>query len=126
MHLIELFLFLCLISLCSGIFLYSKTCVYKYDVITISHFIFIYDLFTDDLSNNKVATQLHTSLGNMYAASLAVDRDATTCMRTYNLGPTSLYKNVWWKVDLGGVYRIYSINILFKNYDGLGTSYAFR
>uniref|UniRef100_A0A8W8NPB9 EGF-like domain-containing protein n=1 Tax=Magallana gigas TaxID=29159 RepID=A0A8W8NPB9_MAGGI len=27
---------------------------------------------------------------------------------------------VWWKVDLGGVYNIYSINILFKNYDGSG------
>lgn len=57
----------------------------------------------------------------MYAASLAVDRDATTCMRTDSIGLNSLYKTVLWKVDLGGVYSIYSINILFKNYDGLGT-----
>lgn len=27
---------------------------------------------------------------------------------------------MWWKVDLGGVYNIYSINILFKKYDGYG------
>ena len=30
------------------------------------------------------------------------------------------HKTVWWKVDLGGVYNIYSVNILFKNYDGVG------
>lgn len=124
MHLVELLFFLYLISVCSRIFLYPKTCVYKYDVITTYNefsFFIIYDLYTDDLSNNKVATQLHTYPGNMYAASLAVDRDATTCMRTYSIGPNSLYKTVLWKVDLGGVYSIYSINILFKNYDGFGT-----
>lgn len=34
MHLVELLFFLYLISVCSRIFLYPKTCVYKYDVIT--------------------------------------------------------------------------------------------
>lgn len=41
-------------------------------------------------------------------------------MRTTDIGPTSVDKTVWWKVDFGGVYNIYSINILFKNYDGYG------
>mgnify|MGYP003692496645 CR=1 FL=1 len=41
-------------------------------------------------------------------------------MRTEAIGPTSPYKTVWWKVDLGGVYNIYSVNILFKNYIGYG------
>lgn len=42
---------------------------------------------------------------------------------TLKIGSNSPYKTVWWKVDLGGVYSIYSINVLFKNYDdgdGLG------
>uniref|UniRef100_A0A8W8P1M3 Uncharacterized protein n=1 Tax=Magallana gigas TaxID=29159 RepID=A0A8W8P1M3_MAGGI len=38
-------------------------------------------------------------------------------MRTLEIGSNSPYKTVWWKVDLGGVYSIYSINVLFKNYD---------
>lgn len=57
----------------------------------------------------------------MNAASLAVDRDATTCMRADSIGQNSFYQTVWWKVDLGVVYSIYSVNILFKNYDGFGT-----
>lgn len=44
-------------------------------------------------------------------------------MRTIVIGITSDDKMVWWKVDLGGVYNIYSINILFKNYDGYGMHY---
>ena len=28
---------------------------------------------------------------------------------------------MWWKVDLGGVYNIYSVSIRFKNYIGKGT-----
>lgn len=92
----------------------------------ISRVLLIYKLLTDDLSNNKVATQSHTFPGHIYAASLAVDRDATTCMRTYSIGQNSLYQTVWWKVDLGGLYSIYSITILFKNYEGFGTFFAFR
>ena len=41
-------------------------------------------------------------------------------MRTESIGQNNPYKTVWWKVDLGGVYNIYSVNILFKNYDGYG------
>lgn len=39
-------------------------------------------------------------------------------MKTADIGLTSEYKTVWWKVDLGGVYNIYSINMLFRNYEG--------
>lgn len=41
-------------------------------------------------------------------------------MRTDEIGKTSPQGKMWWKVDLGGVYNIYSVNILFKSYDGLG------
>nr|XP_022311272.1 multiple epidermal growth factor-like domains protein 11 [Crassostrea virginica] len=76
----------------------------------------------DDLSKNKVATQSSTyphgsNDPNTYVAGNAVDRDITTCMRTEEIGQNSPYKTVWWKVDLGEVYNIYSVNILFKNYD---------
>ena len=75
------------------------------------------------MSQNKIATQSTTSSGptDAFRAGNAVDRDITTCMRTYGIGLlTSQYKSEWWKVDLGGVYNIYSINILFKNYQGYG------
>ena len=49
-----------------------------------------------------------------------MDRNITTCMRTELIGTTSKEKTVWWMVDLGGVNNIYSVNILFKNYDGHG------
>lgn len=44
-------------------------------------------------------------------------------MRTKDIGRSSNDKTVWWKVDLGGVFNIYSINILFKNYDGFGMNW---
>lgn len=47
-------------------------------------------------------------------------------MRTNNIGLTSPDKTVWWKVDLGGVYSIYSINLLFKSYDGYGMYFVLR
>ena len=56
----------------------------------------------------------------MYKAGNAVDGNITTCMRTDAIGRTSPDKTVWWKVDLGGVYKIYSVNIVFKNYGGYG------
>ncbi|XP_078330683.1 uncharacterized protein LOC144624655 [Crassostrea virginica] len=34
------------------------------------------------------------------------------------MGLASPDQTVWWKVDLGGVYNIYSVNILFQNYNG--------
>nr|XP_022311625.1 receptor-type tyrosine-protein phosphatase epsilon-like isoform X1 [Crassostrea virginica] len=77
----------------------------------------------DDLSQNKIATQSTTAAGppnapNTFVASNAVDRNITTCMRAKGIGLTSEHKFEWWKVDLGGVYNIYSINIIFKNYQG--------
>ena len=79
-------------------------------------------IYSDDLSQQKSATQSATATGvyDLYKASNAVDRDITTCIRTNPIGVASHDKTVWWKVDLGGVYNIYSVNILFKNYDGEG------
>lgn len=53
-------------------------------------------------------------------ASNAVDGNTTTCTRQTDIGTNSKFKTLWWKVDLGGVYSIYSIDILFKNYTGYG------
>lgn len=58
----------------------------------------------------------------LYEAGNAIDRNTATCMRTdaIGIGPTASYKHTWWKVDLGEVYSIHSIDILFKNYDTFG------
>ena len=76
------------------------------------------------MSRNKRATQSTTALSSTdaFIASNAVDRDIMTCMRAKPIG-TSSYKSMWWTVDLGGVYNIYSVNILFKNYEGYGLVY---
>lgn len=71
---------------------------------------------TDEISLNKVATQSHTHKGDGYSAHNAVDRNTSTCMRTRDIGTSSDDKTVWWKVALGGVYSIYSVTILFKDY----------
>nr|XP_034321715.1 protein draper [Crassostrea gigas] len=75
----------------------------------------------DDLSYHKTATQSTTVPHGemMFGAGNAVDRNTLTCMRTIEIGRSSPDKTVWWKVDLDDVYSIYSINIIFKNYDGL-------
>eukprot|EP00105_Crassostrea_gigas_P046747 XP_019930895.1 PREDICTED: multiple epidermal growth factor-like domains protein 6 isoform X1 [Crassostrea gigas] len=72
----------------------------------------------DDLSYNKLATQSHTHIGTDYAAGNAVDRISTTCMRTKAIGRNSPDKTVWWRVDLGRMYGIYSINVFFRTWDG--------
>nr|XP_022311210.1 uncharacterized protein LOC111116507 [Crassostrea virginica] len=74
----------------------------------------------DDLSYKKNASQSKTYPGKMYGAENAVDGNTATCMRTEAIGQGEQVpdKTVWWKVDLGGVYNIHSVNILFKNYDG--------
>lgn len=62
----------------------------------------------------------------IYEASNAVDGNSLTCMRTREIGTTSIHKTVWWKVDLGGMYSIYNIDVLFKNYgswEGWGTHF---
>ena len=76
------------------------------------------------MSKNRVATQSTTALPFQddvyrFVAGNAVDRNITTCIRTNPIGIAS-DKTVWWRVDLGGVYSIYSVNILFKNYEGYG------
>ncbi|XP_061170703.1 uncharacterized protein LOC133180146 [Saccostrea echinata] len=50
-----------------------------------------------------------------YIASNAIDRDKSKCTRNIEIGTLSNIKTVWWRVDLGDIY---SINVLFKNYDG--------
>lgn len=77
---------------------------------------------TDDLSYNKLATQspIYPSSHTLYFARNAVDRNSSTCMRTDLIGRHSHYKKMWWKVDLGGIHNIYSIDILFKTYDSYG------
>lgn len=78
--------------------------------------------FQEDLSYNKSVTQMHFySHLPQYAPKNAVDRNIETCMRTNDTGKNSQFKTVWWKVDLGDVYSIYNINILFKNYENEGT-----
>lgn len=71
----------------------------------------------------KVATQSHTAIettpSNTYPGN-AVDRNTATCTKTLPIGINSPDKTVWWKVDLGGVYSIRSINIQFRNYGGYG------
>lgn len=86
-----------------------------------SHWFFI-SFWKDDLSYHKTATQSITYTGGetLYGAGNAVDRNTLTCMRTREIGTRSPDKTVWWTVDLGDVYSIYSINILFKDYDGFG------
>ncbi|XP_061170683.1 uncharacterized protein LOC133180124 [Saccostrea echinata] len=50
----------------------------------------------------------------------AVDGDRNTCMKTKEIGQSSPYKTVWWTVDLGANYSIYSISIDFKDYKEYG------
>lgn len=76
--------------------------------------------FTDNLSDNKLATQSLTYPGHLSGASSAVDGNTATCTQQYAIGLNAPYKTVWWKVDLGDVYNIYSISILFKTYDVYG------
>ena len=86
-------------------------------------------LCTDDLSKGRVATQSTSYMymnPDLYKADNAVDRNITTCMRTDLIGVNSPDRTVWWRVDLGGVYNIYSVNILFKNYEGHGIFLHFR
>lgn len=84
--------------------------------IEVRHFI-----IDDDASFNKTSWQSTTHEGSQYYAMNAVDRNITTCMRTRGIGRTTLLKRDWWKVDLGEIYNIYDVNIVFKSYDSYGT-----
>lgn len=79
-------------------------------------------LSADDLSFKAITSQSTTQVGPqyLYDASNAVDRNTATCTRTNQIGTNSPYKTEWWKVDLGEASNIYSIKILFKNYDNYG------
>ena len=77
--------------------------------------------YSDNLSYKKNALQSNIYPGTSYYAKNAVDKNITTCMRTQSIGQNSPEKTVWWKVDLGAVYNIHSVNIVFKNYDDMGT-----
>lgn len=78
-------------------------------------------MLTDDLSYNKDATQSRTYIDlDKNAARFAVDRITLSCMRAKEIGHRSTEKTVWWKVDLGKVLSIYSVAILFQNYEGYG------
>lgn len=81
-------------------------------------------LFAENLSLKKNASQsriITLDSLNQYRAINAVDGNTGTCMRTNDIGTNALHKATWWKVDLGGVYNIYDVNVLFKNYESLGT-----
>lgn len=74
----------------------------------------------------KLTTQSSTSPGSdtLYGSRNAVDRNPSTCMRAGEIGRFSPEKTVWWKVDLGRVHNIYSIDINFKNYNDYGMLYT--
>lgn len=91
----------------------------------IQRFFYVYYMFTDDLSYNKNASQSRTYHDlSKYSASLAVDRDKSSCMRTSEIGLNSQSQTMWWKVDLGRVYSIHSVTIIFKTYEGYGMYYS--
>lgn len=74
----------------------------------------------DDLSYGKEAThwRIYNSWSDGYLASNAIDRNTSTCTRTYEIGKGGFLKTTWWKVDLGKVKSIYSVQIDFKKYEG--------
>lgn len=100
-----------------SLILYNDITVYY---LNIAFYIYLCE---DDISYYKVATQSSTYIGQQFEAKSAVDRNILSCTRTDAIGGTSPNKTVWWKVDLSSVYNIYSINILFKSYGGVGMSY---
>lgn len=40
------------------------------------------------------------------------------CMWIEVIGIMLVYEKIWWYVDLGGVYNVYNIKILFMDYFG--------
>lgn len=81
--------------------------------------------FIDELSRGKPASQSHTQKGSFLGengAHYAVDGITSTCTKTIDIGKSSTYKDVWWKVDLGEIKSIYSIGIQFRNYINAGIS----
>ncbi|XP_056002467.1 multiple epidermal growth factor-like domains protein 10 isoform X2 [Ostrea edulis] len=80
----------------------------------------------DDLSKGQNANQFpiwSCKPSSICAANNAVDRIYSTCIGTDKIGPTSPEKTTWWFVNLGDVYSIYSVRILFKDH---GPTYVMR
>ncbi|XP_062573681.1 platelet endothelial aggregation receptor 1-like, partial [Saccostrea cucullata] len=80
--------------------------------------------FQEDLSFKKYTAQSTTHIGcktticnSVYGAPNAVDRLNNTCTRTEPISPGHT-NTVWWYVDLGDVYNIYEVSIIFKTYEG--------
>ncbi|XP_056002460.1 receptor-type tyrosine-protein phosphatase alpha-like isoform X2 [Ostrea edulis] len=80
----------------------------------------------DDLSKGQNANQFPIRICeplSICAANNAVDRISSTCMTTKKIGLNSPEKTTWWFVNLGDVYSIYSVRILFKEH---GPTYVMR
>ncbi|XP_061170727.1 uncharacterized protein LOC133180175 [Saccostrea echinata] len=77
--------------------------------------------YNEDLSRSKTTSQSKTwecvipACMNYYISSNAVDRNEKTCARSTFIGEGATEKTVWWKVDMGDIYSIYSIDVLFEN-----------
>ncbi|XP_061170724.1 protein draper-like [Saccostrea echinata] len=74
-----------------------------------------------DLAHGKTSYQtlsapLDPQDPTRFISSNAVDRDPSSCTRNYEIGRTSPHTSVLWRVNLGDIYSIYSIRILFKDY----------
>lgn len=63
---------------------------------------------------------------SIYYDSNAIDNNMETCMRTRDIGQSSVDKSVWWRVDLGRVYNIYRISIMFNNYKYSGLLHSLQ
>nr|XP_022312232.1 multiple epidermal growth factor-like domains protein 10 isoform X3 [Crassostrea virginica] len=74
----------------------------------------------DDISYQHYAVQypLFGGHAEFYKATNALDRNISTCTRNEGIGLNSQHKSVMWRVDFGRMYNIYSVNILFKHYEG--------
>lgn len=59
-------------------------------------------------------------MGIYYDVSNVVDGNIVMCMRIKLIGLNNFDKIVWWKVDFCGFRNIYSISVLFKNYNDYG------
>ena len=71
-------------------------------------------------SKHQTSSRLTITTIDMLQETLWTERNDV--LRTKTIGPSSPEKSAWWKVDLGGVYNIYSVNIFFLNYEGYGIS----
>ncbi|XP_061170695.1 uncharacterized protein LOC133180136 [Saccostrea echinata] len=72
-----------------------------------------------DLSAGKNAFQgpAYVSVWPQFHAAVnAVDRNNNSCTTTRKIGSATPYRESWWMVDLGDIYSVFRIRILFKDY----------